>query len=150
MQDHLGRTNFANIKHNTSINKEVEAHYKQQRLFMLVLRRKNESKDFQTVADLFKTTRQERNKYFGTYLAEVTDERPLELEGLVKKVDEQVETYEELLKNLKGLREVVVAEKRNKDDLDFLKRFDSAIINPDTKDLVLKAILEAKKRGLIV
>lgn len=55
---------------------------------MIVVRRKNESKDFQTVADLFKTTRQERNKYFGTYLAEVTAERPLELEGLVKKVDE--------------------------------------------------------------
>lgn len=116
---------------------------------MIVVRRKTESKNFQTVADLFKTTRQERNKYFGTYLAEVTDERPLELEGLVKKVDEQVETYEELLKNLKGLKEEVVAEKKNKDDLDFLKRFDSAIINPDTKDLVLRAILEAKKRGLI-
>lgn len=127
----------------------MEAHYKQQRLIMLVLRKKNEAKEFQTVADLFKTTRQERNKYFGTYLAEVTDERPLELEGLVKKVDEQVETYEELLKNLKGLKEEVVAEKKNKDDLDFLKRFDSAIINPDTKDLVLRAILEAKKRGLI-
>lgn len=127
----------------------MEAHYKQQQKKMIVVRRKNESKDFQTVADLFKTTRQERNKYFGTYLAEVTDERPLELEGLVKKVDEQVETYEELLKNLKGLKEEVVAEKKNKDDLDFLKRFDSAIINPDTKDLVLRAILEAKKRGLI-
>ena len=149
MQDHLGRTNFANVINKQVINIEVEAHYKQQRLIMLVLRKKNEAKEFQTVADLFKTTRQERNKYFGTYLAEVTDERPLELEGLVKKVDEQVETYEELLKNLKGLREVVVAEKRNKDDLDFLKRFDSAIINPDTKDLVLRAILEAKKRGLI-
>lgn len=116
---------------------------------MIKLTRKNEAKDFQTVADLFKTTRQERNKYFGTYLAEVTDERPLELEGLVKKVDEQVEMYEELLRNLKGLKEVVVAEKKNKDDLDFLKRFDSAIINPDTKDLVLRAILEAKRRGLI-
>ena len=127
----------------------MEAHYKQQRLIMIKLTRKNETKDFQTVADLFKTTRQERNKYFGTYLAEVTDERPLELEGLVKKVDEQVETYEELLKNVKGLKEEVVAEKKNKDDLDFLKRFDSAIINPDTKDLVLRAILEAKKRGLI-
>lgn len=116
---------------------------------MIKVTRKNEAKDFQTVADLFKTTRQERNKYFGTYLAEVTDERPLELEGLVKKVDEQVEMYEELLRNLKGLKEVVVAEKKNKDDLDFLKRFDSAIINPDTKDLVLRAILEAKRRGLI-
>lgn len=127
----------------------MEAHYKQQQKKMIVVRRKNESKDFQTVADLFKTTRQERNKYFGTYLAEVTDERPLELEGLVKKVDEQVVMYEELLRNLKGLKEEVVAEKKNKDDLDFLKRFDSAIINPDTKDLVLRAILEAKKRGLI-
>ena len=127
----------------------MEAHYKRQLKIMIVVRRKTESKNFQTVADLFKTTRQERNKYFGTYLAEVTDERPLELEGLVKKVDEQVETYEELLKNLKGLKEEVVAEKKNKDDLDFLKRFDSAIINPDTKDLVLRAILEAKKRGLI-
>lgn len=127
----------------------MEAHYKQQRFNMIVVRKKNEAKEFQTVADLFKTTRQERNKYFGTYLAEVTDERPLELEGLVKKVDEQVVMYEELLRNLKGLKEVVVAEKKNKDDLDFLKRFDSAIINPDTKDLVLRAILEAKKRGLI-
>jgi hypothetical protein len=116
---------------------------------MIKITRKNEAKEFETVADLFKTTRQERNKYFGTYLAEVTDERPLELEGLVKKVEEQVEMYEELLKNLKGLKEVVVAEKKNKDDLDFLKRFDSAIINPDTKDLVLRAILEAKRRGLI-
>ena len=127
----------------------MEAHYKQQRFNMIVVRKKNEAKEFQTVADLFKTTRQERNKYFGTYLAEVTDERPLELEGLVKKVDEQVVMYEELLRNLKGLKEVVVAEKKNKDDLDFLKRFDSAIINPDTKDLVLRAILEAKNRGLI-
>lgn len=116
---------------------------------MIKITRKNEAKEFQTVADLFKTTRQERNKYFGTYLAEVTDERPLELGGLVKKVEEQVEMYEELLRNLKGLKEVVVAEKKNKDDLDFLKRFDSAIINPDTKDLVLRAILEAKRRGLI-
>lgn len=49
---------------------------------MIKLTRKNEAKDFQTVADLFKTTRQERNKYFGTYLAEVTDERPLELGDL--------------------------------------------------------------------
>ena len=127
----------------------MEAHYKQQRFIMIVVRKKNEAKEFQTVADLFKTTRQERNKYFGTYLAEVTDERPLELGGLVKKVEEQVEMYEELLRNLKGLKEVVVAEKKNKDDLDFLKRFDSAIINPDTKDLVLRAILEAKRRGLI-
>ena len=149
MQDHLGRTNFANVINKLVINIEGGAHYKQQRLFMLILRRKNETKDFQTVADLFKTTRQERNKYFGTYLAEVTDERPLELGGLVKKVEEQVEMYEELLRNLKGLKEVVVAEKKNKDDLDFLKRFDSAIINPDTKDLVLRAILEAKRRGLI-
>ena len=116
---------------------------------MIKITRKNEAKEFETVADLFKTTRQERNKYFGTYLAEVTDERPLELEGLVKKVEEQVEMYEELLKNLKGLKVEVVAEKKNKDDLDFLKRFDSAIINPDTKDLVLRAILEAKRRGLI-
>lgn len=116
---------------------------------MLKISRKNETKEFENVADLFKTTRQERNKFFGTYLAEVTNERPLELEGLAKKIDEQVEMYEELLQNLKGLKEVVVAEKKNIEDAEFLKRFDSAIINPSTKDLVLKAILEAKKRGLI-
>lgn len=116
---------------------------------MIQLTRKNETKEFENVADLFKTTRQERNKFFGTYLAEVTNERPLKLEGLAKKIDEQVETYEELLQNLKSLKEVVVAEKKNIEDAEFLKRFDSAIINPSTKDLVLKAILEAKKRGLI-
>lgn len=146
MQDHLGRTNFANIKHNTSINKEVEAHYKQQRLIMIVLKRKNETKDFQTVADLFKTTRQERNKYFGTYLAEVTDERPLELEGLVKKVDEQVETYEELLKNLKGLKEVVEKEVRIEKSMKTIENLDVALEDPETKE---RAIERLKELGLI-
>lgn len=146
MQDHLGRTNFANIKHNTSINKEVEAHYKQQRLIMLVLRKKNEAKEFQTVADLFKTTRQERNKYFGTYLAEVTDERPLELEGLVKKVDEQVETYEELLKNLKGLKEVVEKEVRIEKSMKTIENLDVALEDPETKE---RAIERLKELGLI-
>jgi len=108
--------------------------------------RKNESKDFQTVADLFKTTRQERNKYFGTYLAEVTDERPLELEGLVKKVDEQVETYEELLKNLKGLKEEVVAEKKREDSLKFIEDLKQTLTNPDTKDLAIEAL---KNLGLM-
>lgn len=87
---------------------------------MIKLTRKNEAKDFQTVADLFKTTRQERNKYFGTYLAEVTDERPLELGGLVKKVEEQVEMYEELLRNLKGLKVEVEKEKKREDSLKFI------------------------------
>lgn len=113
---------------------------------MLVLRRKNESKDFQTVADLFKTTRQERNKYFGTYLAEVTDERPLELEGLVKKVDEQVEMYEELLKNLKGLKVEVVAAKKREDSLKFINGLKETLTNPDTKDLAIEAL---KNLGLM-
>lgn len=146
MQDHLGRTNFANIKHNTSINKEVEAHYKQQRLIMIVLKRKNETKDFQTVADLFKTTRQERNKYFGTYLAEVTDERPLELGGLVKKVEEQVEMYEELLRNLKGLKEVVEKEVRIEKSMKTIENLDVALEDPETKE---RAIERLKELGLI-
>lgn len=113
---------------------------------MIVVRRKNESKDFQTVADLFKTTRQERNKYFGTYLAEVTDERPLELGGLVKKVEEQVEMYEELLKNLKGLKEVVEKEKKREDSLKFINGLKETLTNPDTKDLAIEAL---KKLGLM-
>lgn len=113
---------------------------------MITITRKNESKDFQTVADLFKTTRQERNKYFGTYLAEVTDERPLELGGLVKKVDEQVEMYEELLKNLKGLKVEVVAEKKKEDNLKFIDGFKDTLTNPDTKDLAIEAL---KNLGLM-
>lgn len=124
----------------------MEAHYKQQRLIMIKLTRKNETKDFQTVADLFKTTRQERNKYFGTYLAEVTDERPLELGGLVKKVDEQVETYEELLQNLKGLKEEVVAEKMKEDNLKFIDSLKDTLTNPETKDLAIEAL---KSLGLM-
>lgn len=146
MQDHLGRTTFANVINIQVINIEVEAHYKQQRLIMLVLRKKNEAKEFQTVADLFKTTRQERNKYFGTYLAEVTDERPLELEGLVKKVDEQVETYEELLKNLKGLREVVEKEVRIEKSMKTIENLDVALEDPETKE---RAIERLKELGLI-
>ena len=113
---------------------------------MIVLKRKNETKDFQTVADLFKTTRQERNKYFGTYLAEVTDERPLELEGLVKKVDEQVETYEELLKNLKGLKEVVEKEVRIEKSMKTIENLDVALEDPETKE---RAIERLKELGLI-
>jgi hypothetical protein len=113
---------------------------------MLVLRKKNEAKEFQTVADLFKTTRQERNKYFGTYLAEVTDERPLELEGLVKKVDEQVETYEELLKNLKGLKEVVEKEVRIEKSMKTIENLDVALEDPETKE---RAIERLKELGLI-
>ena len=143
MQDHLGRTNFANV---LIKNKEVEAHYKQQRLIMIVVRRKNETKDFQTVADLFKTTRQERNKYFGTYLAEVTDERPLELGGLVKKVEEQVEMYEELLKNLKGLKEVVEKEVRIEKSMKTIENLDVALEDPETKE---RAIERLKELGLI-
>ena len=146
MQDHLGRTNFANIINKLVINIEVEAHYKQQRLIMIKLTRKNESKDFQTVADLFKTTRQERNKYFGTYLAEVTDERPLELGGLVKKVEEQVEMYEELLQNLKGLKVEVEKEKKREDSLKFIDGLKETLTNPDTKDLAIEAL---KNLGLM-
>lgn len=122
------------------------AHYKQQRLIMLVLRKKNEAKEFQTVADLFKTTRQERNKYFGTYLAEVTDERPLELGGLVKKVEEQVEMYEELLKNLKGLKEVVEKEVRIEKSMKTIENLDVALEDPETKE---RAIERLKELGLI-
>ena len=146
MQDHLGRTNFANIKRKQVINKEVEAHYKQQRFIMIVLTRKNETKDFQTVADLFKTTRQERNKYFGTYLAEVTDERPLELGGLVKKVEEQVEMYEELLRNLKGLKEVVEKDVRIEKSMKTIENLDVALEDPETKE---RAIERLKELGLI-
>lgn len=107
---------------------------------MIKLTRKNETKEFETVADLFKTTRQERNKYFGTYLAEVTDERPLELGGLVKKVEEQIVMYEELLKNLKGLKEEVVAEKKKEDNLKFIEGLKETLTNPDTKDLAIEAL----------
>lgn len=122
------------------------AHYKQQRLIMIVVRRKIETKDFQTVADLFKTTRQERNKYFGTYLAEVTDERPLELGGLVKKVDEQVEMYEELLKNLKDLKVVVEKEVRIEKSMKTIENLDVALEDPETKE---RAIERLKELGLI-
>nr|DAM93115.1 MAG TPA: hypothetical protein [Caudoviricetes sp.] len=113
---------------------------------MLVVRRKNESKDFQTVADLFKTTRQERNKYFGTYLAEVTDERPLELGGLVKKVVEQVEMYEELLKNLKDLKVEVEKEVRIEKSMKTIENLDVALEDPETKE---RAIERLKELGLI-
>ena len=122
------------------------AHYKQQRFIMIVVRKKNESKEFQTVADLFKTTRQERNKYFGTYLAEVTDERPLELGGLVKKVEEQVEMYEELLRNLKGLKEVVEKEVRIEKSMKTIENLDVALEDPETKE---RAIERLKELGLI-
>lgn len=112
---------------------------------MLVLRKKNEAKEFQTVADLFKTTRQERNKIFGTYLTDLGDKN-LDKEALIEKVKGQITTLEDYQQNLKQLLEVVEDELSTEKSEKVVEDLGTALENPRTKE---RAIEKLKELGII-
>ena len=58
----------------------------------------------------------------------------------------QVEMYEELLKNLKGLKEVVEKEVRIEKSMKTIENLDVALEDPETKE---RAIERLKELGLI-
>ena len=66
---------------------------------------------FENVADVFNTTRKERNEYFGKYLAE----KPIKIGAVANKVKELEKEYKLYLDNLNALANAVDVEKKADD-----------------------------------
>ena len=63
---------------------------------------------FENVADVFNTTRKERNEYFGKYLAE----KPIKIGAVADKIKELEKEYNLYLANLNVLGDAVDVEKK--------------------------------------
>ena len=66
---------------------------------------------FENVADVFNTTRKERNEYFGKYLAE----KPIKIGAVANKIKELEKEYKLYLDNLEALADAVDVEKKADD-----------------------------------
>ena len=66
---------------------------------------------FENVADVFNTTRKERNEYFGKYVAE----KPIKIGAVADKIKELEKEYKLYLDNLKALADAVDVEKKADD-----------------------------------
>ena len=63
---------------------------------------------FENVADVFNTTRKERNEYFGKYVAE----KPIKIGAVADKIKELEKEYKLYLDNLEALAAAVDVEKK--------------------------------------
>ena len=72
---------------------------------------KGQELEFKNVADVFNTTRKERNEYFGKYLAE----KPIKIGAVANKVKELEKEYTLYLDNLEALADAVDVEKKADD-----------------------------------
>ena len=63
---------------------------------------------FENVADVFNTTRKERNEYFGKYVAE----KPIKIGAVADKIKELEKEYKLYLDNLEALANAVDVEKK--------------------------------------
>lgn len=98
--------------------------------------------EFENVADVFNTARKERNEYFGKYVAEVSDNNPLNLASIATKVKELENEYNCYLANLKALGEAVAVEKKADD----AKKLTDQINGMNEEQLAaLKAAIAAKE-----
>lgn len=100
---------------------------------------------FESLEELFKTRRQERNKIFGTYLTDLGD-KDLDKKVLIEKVKGQITTLEDYLQNLKQLKSKAEEEFELEEDLRFIEGMGNRIENPRTKE---RAIEKLKELGLI-
>ena len=92
---------------------------------------------FENVADVFNTTRKERNEYFGKYVAE----KPINIGAVANKVKELEKEYTLYLANLKVLAAAVDAEKK----ADEAKKLTDQINGMNEGQLAaLKAAIDAK------
>ena len=66
---------------------------------------------FENVADVFNTTRKERNEYFGKYVAE----KPIKIGAVADKIKELEKEYKLYLDNLEALADAVDVEKKADD-----------------------------------
>ena len=69
--------------------------------------------EYEKVAEVFNTTRKERNEYFGKYVAE--NNNPLNLASIAYKIKEMEKEYNLYLANLKVLANAVAMEKKAED-----------------------------------
>nr|DAO25004.1 MAG TPA: hypothetical protein [Caudoviricetes sp.] len=102
---------------------------------------KSEEVKFENVADVFNTKRNERNEYFGKYVAEVTDVNPSKLNAVANKIKMLEKEYNLYLANLKVLADAVDVEKKEAD----AKILTAQINGMNEEQLAaLKAAIDAK------
>lgn len=110
----------------------------------MIIHNKTNGKEekFENVAAVFGTTRKERNEYFGKYVAEVSDNNPLNLDAIANKIKDLENEYNLYLDNLKVLAEAVDVEKKADD----AKKLTAQVDGMDEKQLAaLKKAIEAKE-----
>ena len=95
---------------------------------------------FENVADVFNTTRKERNEYFGKYLAE----KPIKIGAVANKVKELEKEYKLYLDNLNALADAVDVEKKADDAK---KLTDQVSTMTDEQLTALKEAIAAKENS---
>ena len=104
---------------------------------------KGQELEFKNVADVFNTTRKERNEYFGKYVAEVSAGSPLKLDAVAAKIKELEKEYKLYLDNLEALADAVDVEKKADDAK---KLTDQVSTMTDEQLTALKAAIAAKEK----
>lgn len=102
---------------------------------------KGKEVEFENVADVFNTKRNERYEYFGKYVAEVTDVNPSKLNAISNKIKMLEKEYNLYIANLKVLADAVDVEKKEAD-----AKILTAQINGMNEEQLeaLKAAIDAK------
>ena len=99
---------------------------------------KGEELEFKNVADVFDTTRKERNEYFGKYIAE----KPIKIGAVAAKIKELEKEYKLYLDNLNALANAIDVEKKADDAK---KLTDQVSTMTDEQLAALEAAINAKK-----
>lgn len=94
---------------------------------------------FENVADVFNTTRKERNEYFGKYVAE----KPIKIGAVADKIKELEKEYDLYLDNLNALANAVDVEKKADDAKKLTAQVDEMT---DEQLTLLKAAIAAKEK----
>lgn len=102
---------------------------------------KGKEVEFENVADVFNTKRNERYEYFGKYVAEVTDVNPSKLNAISNKIKMLEKEHNLYIANLKVLADAVDVEKKEAD-----AKILTAQINGMNEEQLeaLKAAIDAK------
>ena len=99
---------------------------------------KGQELEFKNVADVFNTTRKERNEYFGKYVAE----KPIKIGAVATKIKELEKEYKLYLDNLEALADAVDVEKKADD----AKKLTAQVDGMNEEPLAaLKAAIAAKE-----
>ena len=100
---------------------------------------KGQELEFKNVADVFNTTRKERNEYFGKYVAE----KPIKIGAVANKIKELEKEYKLYLDNLEALADAVDVEKKADDAK---KLTDQVSTMTDEQLALLKVAIAAKEK----